>query len=415
MWQIRLNRLCLAGSVISLLAAITSLVQSSPDTQLREVRSRYIPVLIPDVDTTVRTALHPAPDTNSVLSRQMPFIENGLSLHQFLTRLNQHSDANIYFEYTYNFDRYHDFLTHHQVNLKLYGSIGGALREALTRTPFAIASTPNGHAHFVIPKSELFVRFPQVRIYRIKSGGKSRDIRRQIFKTCHTKSWDDNGGENIVEPISPNVGLIIKAPLNVHRLICSNFAHLITPIRNLPSKEPTAEYAALWAKQFQSVSVVGIDETIRSSMRSLASNLGMTLRIEDEELLNVGLDVDQPYDMHIENVPLHTFNEVFTVVHSLVITVDRSAKTLTLTTIEGLDDHTIPIRYPLLGLPKNKALTDDLSDVIQKVVSPESWMELGGGSSISTNYEAHALLIDCPPSVHLEVSKFLDSLNRLLN
>ena len=149
-----------------------------------------------------------------------------------------------------------------------------------------------------------------------------------------------------------------------------------------------------------------IETPLSECVELLAKDYELNMIIRAHELENIGLTAEEPITLKLSNVSLRdAMNEMLS---SLDLTLTVSGGLIVITTLDAAEQKPLSRLYWLDGT----GLThDQVIEIIQTTVSPDTWEALGGPSSISAFVNPRAgLMISTKYTIHKEIERILKTL-----
>lgn len=155
------------------------------------------------------------------------------------------------------------------------------------------------------------------------------------------------------------------------------------------------------------------------ALAHLSQQTGVKMVIDETALDDLGIGVDEPVTVSLQDVTLGTLFE--TMLSQLELTWFYRRGVMVITTEEEEESALVTRVYPVGDLISNERLApyhssgyDPLIDVIVSTVSSETWAENGGGEAeIREFHAARALIVSQTFRTHLLIEELLDDIRRV--
>jgi hypothetical protein len=223
--------------------------------------------------------------------------------------------------------------------------------------------------------------------------------------------WEDiDGIGGTVSEAGPT--LAVGQTQRVHREIAGILEALRHP-RLQTVVGDSALREALEEKLNQTVQSVDFDEVpLEDAIAQLATETGVAVRIDETGLTDVGINLDEPVTLHLENRPARTMFRL--VLSRLGLTTINRHGVLNVTTTDIADERMLTFVYEVSDLCRTEEQTNTLIEVLQSETDGQ-WETIDGiGGSISMP-RVGTLVLRQTERVHREITAILQQLRQTLD
>lgn len=233
-----------------------------------------------------------------------------------------------------------------------------------------------------------------------------------LWRSVTPQSWDEVGGAGSISHVPS--GLVISQTLDAHEEIARLLADLQRVAAGQPPEnagDPAA--AAILAALETEVEAVFGDVPLEDLILHLAEEHGLQVEFDRSAIEEAGATSDTPVSVEVRGVSLRNGLELILDQHGLTWIVRDEV--LTITSKEAADQILRTKVYPVADIVakgfEGSYGVDDLSAMVQSIVAPQSWAEVGGPGDIPT-YPG-ALVVRQTQPMHEEVEALLAKLREL--
>ena len=169
------------------------------------------------------------------------------------------------------------------------------------------------------------------------------------------------------------------------------------------------ERAKKIAEALQKVTSVDFDQLpLREAIEEISAAMNIAVQIDQRAMEELGLTADTPVTAKIANLPARDVLQ--TILGKMDLTYSISGNSLTITTWEASEEQLLTRFYWLEGIGLNDDF-DSLMQLIQQIVTPDTWEALGGPSTMQPYPGVRpTLAVSTTYRVHEEVESLLSTL-----
>ncbi|MEL6107800.1 MAG: hypothetical protein AAFU85_17380 [Planctomycetota bacterium] len=147
-----------------------------------------------------------------------------------------------------------------------------------------------------------------------------------------------------------------------------------------------------------------IETPLSDAARTISEMHNIPIIIDNRALEEIGLDAETPVTIDLKGVSLRSLLRLMLRDNDLTYMVKDEV--LQITTREAAEDNLILKMYTLSGKLHNHG--DQIVTAISRTVTPDTWDQLGGASTIISI--EHVLIVSTTSDVHSKVDSFLSEL-----
>lgn len=163
------------------------------------------------------------------------------------------------------------------------------------------------------------------------------------------------------------------------------------------------------------VKIEAVDSTLMEVLRDLQKQAGINLVIDTPGLEEEGITTSTPVALALEGVTLRSALRILLDPINLDFVIDNEVLKITSKLRAG--GRLMAAAYPVADLLKSEESVqkelEELVEVIQSVVEPDSWYEVGGQGSARSNTNTKSIVIRQNEETHQRIAELLSAMRRL--
>ena len=254
---------------------------------------------------------------------------------------------------------------------------------------------------------------PSARVYRLNGSVKQAALRNNIQTVIAPDSWEIVGGTGVLVSTVCG-GLVITQTEEVHRQIVQTHGELLQPVDPGVARVPKAEWRALIAALAAKTKLEVKEVRLTEVLRELADEHQLKIVVDQARLDEFGLDAPSILvTANFKGLSWGTALKLILDPSGLTYMIDSDGEVLTITSLEGAENGSVPVMYKIDDLITNKSDYDLLVKTITSTIDPDSWEEVGGLGAIKTLPDVGLMTVLQTSSTHFKLAQLMADLRQL--